>query len=209
MEGTAYGYNPHTKEKTEAVKLREDLLNGGYQNPPANSILVEFPELSENQTAVVKDDLSGWEVVSDYRDIELYNKETGEQYIITEIREEPDYDKFIKVKPSGKYPEKYDESSDSWVFDSEAYQSTKISYLSDLCFQKRGEIFPDYKYLNLTAGIVYDDPYTIANYKATSEKFRSIYHDNESLIKAASTKDSIDGILSSIEFPTEVVTASN
>jgi hypothetical protein len=209
MEGMAYGYNPETRVKTEMIKLKRDLLNGGYQNPPANSIQVEFPELSENQTALVRDDLSGWKVVSDYRGLELYDKKTGERYIIGGIGEEPDYDKFTKVKPSGKYPENYDESTDSWVFDSKSYRVLAISYLSELCLQKRREVFPDYKFLNLTAGIVYDDPYTIANYKATSEKFRSIYYDNESLIKAASTKDSIDGILSSIEFPTEVVTAGS
>jgi len=77
--------------------------------------------------------------------------------------------------------------------------------LSQICFDKRKDLFPEYKYLNLLAGIEYAAPYTLENYSKTVKHFRNIYYNNKALIEKAETENKILEIMNSIVFPENII----
>lgn len=68
-----------------------------------------------------------------------------------------------------------------------------INYYSDLAFQKRRELIPDYKVQNAALGIYDDD--RIADYKATVKAFRDEFYRVKEMIEKAGSVKEIESIV--------------
>jgi hypothetical protein len=79
----------------------------------------------------------------------------------------------------------------------------KVQYFSDLAFQKRETVVPDYKLQNALFGIY--DAQTTANYKATIEAFRAEFYRLKAFVEQAKTLEKLDAITEN--FPKEIVAA--
>ena len=76
-------------------------------------------------------------------------------------------------------------------------RANKISYFSQLAFDERAKILPEYKLINASLG-VYDATET-ARIKAIVEAFRTEYYRLEALCKQAKTAEELEAIEANYE----------
>lgn len=81
----------------------------------------------------------------------------------------------------------------------------KIEYFSNLAFEKRSSILPDYKLQNALFGIY--GKQTATNYRDTVRAFRDEFYRLQALVEQAKTFDEIEAVAES--FPQEIVSAAS
>ena len=74
----------------------------------------------------------------------------------------------------------------------EELKASKIEYFSQLAFDKRSEIMPEYKLINASLGI-YDETET-ANIKAITESFRAEFYRLKALCESATNEEELNNI---------------
>lgn len=72
------------------------------------------------------------------------------------------------------------------------YKQRRLEYFSKLSFEKRKEIIPDYKLMNVGLGI-YDET-TVTEYRATIQAFREEFYRLKKLVEKAKNTDAVDAI---------------
>lgn len=162
-----------------------------------------LPVYGENECAVLRSD-GTWEIVPDYRGV-WYDKITGAETRVTDLRVIPG-NNLTRKAPTCPF-DRFDEAAGDWIFDIARYRSARIDEVSATSFARRGELFPDYRRDNLIAGIVYDEPYTLENYRATVEAFRAEYYRLKAAIEAAATRAAVDSVVAGAQWPDEIVEA--
>ena len=95
----------------------------------------------------------------------------------------------------------YSDNIDTTIFDLDDHKKTKIALVSQMAFEKRKLIAPDYKLVNAGLGI-YDEA-TILSYKLTVQAFRDEFYKASDLINAKTSKADVDKIVA--EFPTSLI----
>ena len=118
-----YNYDLNTYEYTCRSIADESPLEPNIYLLPAYSTEIKPPETSVNETAVFSEIKNQWSVVADYRNIELWNKETA-QKITAVLGETPADINATPVKPMVDYP-KWDEITSSWFTDETAQLSAQ------------------------------------------------------------------------------------
>ncbi len=202
MEKYYYPSNPSTKEYTGKPCIAELCQLTGAPILPRDASWTD-PTCGDHETAFLNSDGS-WRKVPDYRQKEpYYDKETKQETFITESGIIPGKNLTLK-KPKTPF-DSFNDSTDDWVFDISLYRSTRIAEVSGMSFTLRNEIFPDYRVKNIIAGITYDPPYTLANYKATVEVFRTEFYRLKAHIEAASTKEAVDAIVAGAQWPVAII----
>lgn len=83
-----WGFDPETREYTNAVTCYQCPVNKDEYTLPAHFVPVE-PVVGENEVAVANEDASGWLVVADYRGQVFYDQ-GGVQQVIIERGQAPD-----------------------------------------------------------------------------------------------------------------------
>ncbi|PTQ91920.1 hypothetical protein C8R30_12724 [Nitrosomonas nitrosa] len=78
-----------------------------------------------------------------------------------------------------------------------------IDYFSNLSFQIRGQLVPEYKLQNAVLG-VYDEK-TLASYRATIQRFRDEFYRIKEAIESAKTLEELKSVKA--DFPTEIIPA--
>lgn len=79
----------------------------------------------------------------------------------------------------------------------EELKSSKINYFSDVAFQQRSDIIPDYKLINAGLGI-YDEVET-ASITEIVGKYRTEYYRCKALVEAAQTTEELNNIEFNVE----------
>ncbi len=197
-----YPADPETREYTGTPGTAEVCQLTGDSILPGNASWT-LPVYGENECAVLRSD-GTWEIVPDYRGV-WYDKTTGAETRITELRVMPG-NNLTRKAPTGPF-DRFDEAAGDWIFDLARYRSARIDEVSATSFARRAELFPDYRRDNLIAGIVYDEPYTLGNYRATVEAFRAEYYRLKAAIEAAATRAAVDSVVAGAQWPDEIIEA--
>lgn len=79
----------------------------------------------------------------------------------------------------------------------EELKPSKINYFSDVAFQQRSDIIPDYKLINAGLGI-YDEVET-ASIAETVRKYRAEYYRCKALVETAQTIEELNNIEFNVE----------
>ena len=159
-----YNYNKITGEFTSELTAQLDPLATQEKEEniyliPANATAVAPPELAENEVAVF--DGEDWEIKADFRGQKVYNKETKQQEIISEIGEIDR--KYTKITPTNNY-QIWDKQQNNWVID----ESKRVELIRLNRDKINGET--EHKIIN-------DFIFNEVNFKLTAENQRNF--DNE------------------------------
>lgn len=154
------------------------------------------PEIIENHIPRYN---GTWEQVEDIRGT-YYHIETKEKIEINTYETEIDLSTYTKL-----VPEIYDKwNNTAWAFDYEKYRDNKIAELRAKCREERETFFPDSVKDNLLVGQTYSNPLlTVENYNKLVTFYRSIVSLFEPELMALTSKNEIDTLYNSIEWPTE------
>lgn len=120
-----YNYDLNTYEYICMSVADESPLEPNIYLLPAYSTKIKPPETLVNETAVFSESKNKWDVVADYRNTELWNKETA-QKIISVLGETPEELNATTIKPTANY-QKWDEITSSWVTDETAQLSAQTT----------------------------------------------------------------------------------
>lgn len=82
-------------------------------------------------------------------------------------------------------------------------KSALIDYFSNLSFQIRGQLVPEYKLQNAVLG-VYDEK-TLMSYRTTIQRFRDEFYRIKEAIESAKTLEELKSVKA--DFPTEIIPA--
>lgn len=118
-----YNYNSVTCEYTGNGIADQSPLEPGVYLIPAFSTSIEPPKLSSNKAAIFDEIKQCWSVISDYRQVTLWNKATA-QKIIAALGVAPADINATIVEPTVEYP-KWDDITETWIIDEKAQLSAK------------------------------------------------------------------------------------
>lgn len=198
-----YPANPITREYTGQSIVAEYCQLTGEPILPGSASWIK-PEYGDNECALLRYD-GTWEIVPDYRGV-WYDKITGAETRVTDLRGIPG-NNLTRKAPTGPF-DRFDDDAGDWIFDLARYRSARIDEVSATSFARRAELFPDYRRDNIIAGIVYPDPYTLANYRATVEAFRAEYYRLRDAIDAAADRAAVDAVVAGAQWPTAIIVSA-
>ena len=118
-----YNYDQKTHEYLNQSIADESPLEAGIYLIPAFSTLIDPPKLLSNEAAIFDEIKQCWSVISDYRQVNLWNKATA-QKIIAALGDDPVDINATIVEPAVEYP-KWDDITKTWVIDETAQLSAK------------------------------------------------------------------------------------
>ena len=154
---------------------------------------------NKNFVALIGD--NGWRFVPDSRG-DWYHTDTKHKLTITEP---------LAHVPSGYVRQVPGDPADIWAGTAwetpiAILRERAIDKVSFYCFQKRAEIFPDYKRDNaIAASLAGKKPpyevYTVEYYYSLVEIFRTLFYQTKSMIESATSQDEIDVIIKNIQWP--------
>jgi len=115
-EKYVFSYDKDDYSFNGTIIARPDPLVDGSFLIPAYSTEIEPPMIEDFQIPVWNEKENKWELVDDYRGMQMYHKKTGMPELITTIGEIPDEYTIIPL-PEGAF--KWDEKEENWVPDIE------------------------------------------------------------------------------------------
>lgn len=193
----AYVYQPDTKFFKTTHSCQKCPKTGTWLFPP-NSTEVSIPYPAPFGKSW-KYDGPEWKLVENYINVPIYNIEHKS---MTVCQTESIPDGYTIQRPLD-VPCTW--NGNEWIIDIETYRANKINMVSQLSLIACAELFPSYKLTNIITGVaVYDEPYTIENYRALANKCRDEYYRCKTEIEKCSTQKSIDAIVSGAAFPTSI-----
>ena len=143
--------------------------------------------------------------------MKMYLKLNGSQIVGHDYHRHDDYQTEIEtdeklVNRDGEYIKKFEGELLDMEPDEQAIHPLRkqrlIRKFSQLSFEKRTELLPEYKLLNVALGVY--DTATKTAYKSTILAFRSEFYRVKGLLEQATTKAEIEQIIESVNFPTEI-----
>jgi hypothetical protein len=191
-----YHYNQSTGEYLGKSPAQPDPETPGLYIVPANATLTPIPKLTKSTDLPIFEN-GQWSVMKDIRG-KYYHTETQQETIVRDL--DADISKLTKLKPQSPYDTW---NGSKWIFDLGRYKNDKVTEASQQSFMHVESIFPAYKLSNIMNGVcIYDEPYTVENYRVLVSGCRDEFYRVKALIENASSKAAVDEALTSLYFPT-------
>lgn len=120
-----YNYDSTTFEYNGTSVADESPLEPRVFLIPALATEIQPPISAENEAVIFDANKNQWSIVSDYRNVDLWSKNTGEQVAAT-LGERPEDINATQIEPTVDYPS-WDVKSGKWVTDETAKLSAQTA----------------------------------------------------------------------------------
>lgn len=193
--GLAYDYISASGSELYA-KTDEDGYFIANVPPARGSIYAPVPEA---QSGKIQRFTGEWIYEDDIRGL-YYHKENKSTLNVTTFKTDEDLSNYTRLVPGGW--DKWED--DKWVFDHVSYRNNTVLTLRARCREEREKYFPEDVKNNLVVGQEYGNKLlTVGNYNKLVSFYRKIVAEYEPMILDSTTREAIDNIYNSIEWPDE------
>ncbi len=120
-----YNYDSTTFEYNGTSIADESPLEPGVFLIPTNASEIQPPVSSENEAVIFDINKNQWSIVSDYRNVDLWSKNSAEK-VSSYLGESPEDINATQIEPTVDYPT-WDVKSSAWVTDEAAKLSAQTA----------------------------------------------------------------------------------